>query len=260
MKISKNEIKYIRQLHQKKYRDERGVFMAQGEKLVKECIQFQKGLEYLVAGEEWIKEQGRYFVNNNKLLVKEASFLEMQQITTLTTPPEVLLVMKKLLPPQDLNPEKGKWSLLLDGIKDPGNMGTILRLADWFGITSVFCTLGTVELYNPKVIQASMGAFLRVNVSYIENDWLENMKRLGFDLAGADLEGKNIYEEDFRGGGILVLGNEAHGLSMGLEALLNKKITIPSFGKRKTSESLNVAMATAVICGEISRQMMNYSK
>lgn len=236
--LSKNEIKEIRALGQKKFRDERGLFVVEGEKLVDEAL--HSGFDVV----------GLY----RKEDIGEAA---MGRISQLTHPSPVLAVVRQpqavALPafcPDEL-------VLALDGIRDPGNLGTILRIADWFGIRQVLASEDTVELYNPKVVQSTMGAIFRVRVHYcnLAEVLMTGVVEPGMTVYGTFLEGESIYGTDLTRGGILVMGSEASGISPAVAATVTQKLFIPPFPAGvRTSESLNVAVATAICCSEFRRR------
>ena len=177
---------------------------------------------------------------------------DIEKISTLKTPQEVIgLVKIPLWPVLNYNNLKQKFSLVLDGVQDPGNMGTIIRTADWFGITDIICSEDTVDVYNPKVVQATMGSLARVNIHY--NQLEKVLPLIGLPLFGAVLNGENIFNKDFGTEGLLVLGNEGNGISPIIERMLTTKVTIPKVGK---AESLNVAIAAAILCAEIKRNSL----
>ena len=185
-------------------------------------------------------------LGNNDLKITEISSTELKKISFLQHPKDSVAVCE-LLEPVFLDDVPVQ--LILDGIQDPGNLGTIIRLADWFGIEQIICSEDTVDFYNPKVIQASMGSFLRVNITYqnIEN-YLQNSTAA---IIGTDMDGENFYQFDFPEKFNLILGNEGNGIRPNIEELLTHKITIPRFGKSKSTESLNVSMAAGIILGQI---------
>jgi len=177
---------------------------------------------------------------------------DIEKISTLKTPQEVIgLVKIPIWATLNYNSLKQKFSLVLDNIQDPGNMGTIIRTADWFGITDIVCSEDTVDVYNPKVVQATMGSLARVNVHYVSLEQV--LPQIGLPVFGAMLDGENIYNSNFDTEGLLVMGNEGNGISPAIERLITTKITIPRAGK---AESLNVAIATAILCSEIKRNSM----
>ena len=245
--LSANKIKFIRSLSQKKFREEHGLFIAEGEKIVQEAL----NSGYNVKEVYYEKEIGRD---------------AMERITCLNSPSPVLAVIEKpnFTPDSILQSITSKGSsgrkslfLALDGVKDPGNLGTIIRIADWFGIDAIFASQGSVEVYNPKVVQATMGAIFRKQVIYTDLAKVcEKFLSAGLPVYGTFLDGKNLYENlpADKKQGLIVMGSESFGISPQLEALINNKLLIPPYPTDSvTSESLNVAIATAIICAEFRR-------
>ncbi len=252
--LSKNKIKQINLLKKKKYRLKYGSFFAEGKKIVAELLDSNIKIEYIVATENWLQ--------NNDLQNKEFEIIvvndnELKKISSLTTAQEVLAVGKIPEPIFNKNEISENLSIILDHIQDPGNLGTIIRLADWFGIKNIFCSQNTVDLYNPKVIQASMGAIFRVNTHYLDIEKLitEFSQFSDFEIFGTFLEGENIYTKNLSNKGFIVMGNEANGISQKLLHLINSKIHIPNFSTNpEKTESLNVAIATAIVCSEFKKR------
>ena len=238
--LSKNKIKWIRSLHQKKTRDELGFFIVEGEKMVNEALIYAKDfIELLVYTNEFNFEA--ISCESYEITAKE-----LNQISLLTTPNKVLAVVRKIKTNSAI--QKDNLIIALDGIQDPGNLGTIMRIADWYGISDIICSKTTVDWYNPKVVQSSMGAIFRVNMHTVElRDWLMNCE---LNIYGALLEGKNIYQETLPEKGVLVLGNEGNGISQELLPLITDAISIPRFGG---AESLNVSVAAAILVSEFKR-------
>ena len=230
--ISKNEIKEIKALGQKKFRDERRLFVVEGEKLVEEAI--HSGFD--VVAHYRIEDIGEE---------------TMARISQLTHPSPALAIVRQPEPTSyTIGPDE--LVLALDGIRDPGNLGTILRIADWFGIRQILASEDTVEVFNPKVVQATMGAIFRVRVHYVD---LRAVLTGPADVYGTFLEGDNIYDASLTKGGIIVMGSEAHGISPEVAATVTRKLFIPPFPPdAHTSESLNVAVATAITCAEFRRR------
>jgi len=253
--ISKSQISYIKSLHQKKFRKEHQQFIIEGDKLCDEFLQSGFTIQGIYVLEH---KREKYELLLSKLSKKIEIVLlkseEMDKLSNLSTPSDVLCVVDI---PEDaeLNTLDEKFLtnnliLVLDGVKDPGNMGTIIRIADWFGIKHIVCSEDCVELYNPKVVQSTMGSILRTTVYYTSlAEFIQSFT--GISVYGALLEGKNVYEMDEKMKGILLMGSESHGISKALLPLINKPITIPSFGG---AESLNVAVATAILCSEAKRR------
>jgi TrmH family RNA methyltransferase len=256
MQLSNNKIKELSLLKQKKYRDLNHVFSVEGEKIVSELLQSSFKIKLLVAVSEWINANKK--IINNIPEVYEASEEQLKRISNLITPNKVYALCE--MPDNLINIAeiKGKLSLFLDGIQDPGNMGTILRLADWFGIEHVICSNETVDVFNPKVIQSTMGAFLRVKTFYTQaEDWLQQAQKEGIAIACTLLDGKNMYSQKLPNEAIIVLGNESKGISEKVEKYASHRLNIPSFPEnRQGSESLNVAIAAAICCAEFRRQQV----
>lgn len=240
--LSKNKAKHIKSLHKKKFRDEFNSFIVEGEKMVKEAIlNFSNQIETIL----YTKESFLAFENFFRSNAIEVSENELKSVSTMQTPNKSLVVMKKM----NFDEKNEDFTLVLDTVQDPGNFGTILRLADWFDIKKIICSKETVDIYNPKVVQASMGAVFRIPVFYHDlNTFLTKNKQQ--KIFGALLEGKNIYQESITPNGILILGNEGKGISPEIQKHINEPITIPRFGK---AESLNVSVATGIILSEFFR-------
>ncbi|MBQ0767946.1 MAG: RNA methyltransferase [Bizionia sp.] len=239
--LSKNQIKVITRLKQKKYRVQDGFFVAEGLKVIKELLDSHLELHqlYTTVGFDRGLEQEQH--------VTEA---ELKKISFLTTPNKALALFKI---PKAKAMASNQFVVALDNVRDPGNLGTIIRLCDWFGIEELVCNLETVDCYNPKVIQATMGSITRVNVSYVN---LESyLKETRNPVFGAFMDGDNVYKTNLPSIGTLVLGNEANGISPEIEALITNRIAIPRFGALQATESLNVATATAILLSEFKRKM-----
>lgn len=250
--ISKNQIKHIQSLHSKKNREEEGLFMIEGIKLVTEFIGQQKfEVKEVFATAEYINDHQATLKSNN-ISYSEISIDELKKISLQTNPNQALAIVKEHQ--QILNTEllNSSTTLYLDDIRDPGNLGTIIRIADWFGIHQVVCSPNSTELYNPKTLQASMGAVLRVNVITLSFEELL-AKTKNIPIYGALLNGKNIYTSSL-GHGIIVIGNEANGISNEVLKHITQPITIPA-ASNNGSESLNAANACAIICSEFHRQL-----
>jgi TrmH family RNA methyltransferase len=238
--LSKNSIKYLTSLQQKKKRQEYGVYIVEGEKMVQEAIAWKNNsIEKVYCTTS--------FLDNNDLSAFQIEVIteqELKQISTLTTPNQALLVLKQ---PSELI-LKSPFYLVLDGIQDPGNLGTIIRLADWFGLNQIICSTDCVDCYNPKVVQASMGSLFRVQVHY--QSLTEFIKQENMPVYGALLTGSNIYQNKLQQEGILIMGNEGNGIRSEILPLITNPLTIPRFGQ---AESLNVGIATAIMLSEFSR-------
>ena len=239
--VSKNQIKLINGLHLKKNRLANQLFLAEGVKVIQELLQSNFVLEHLYATEESFSS----FSIANKSVVSEG---EMKKITALSTPSSCLAVFQ--IPKQEQLANAGLL-VALDDIRDPGNLGTIIRLCDWFGIEQIVCSKETVDLYNPKVVQATMGSIARVKLNYLDLE--KFISETTLPVFGTFMDGSNIYEEELPNEGIIILGNEANGISKSIEKLVKNRIAIPRFGNLQKTESLNVATATAIVLSEFRR-------
>ena len=239
--LSKNQIKLITSLQQKKQRIAHQLFFAEGIKVIQELVESKFELVYLFTTQNDFQEVS----NDKKISITES---ELKKITALATPNTCLAVFK--IPNEKMILETGLIRAL-DSIRDPGNLGTILRLCDWFGIDQLICSKETVDIYNPKVVQATMGSIARVNVSYIDLGSFISQSQL--PVFGTFMDGTNIYKTDLPQEGIIIMGNEANGISPEIEKLVKNKLTIPRFGTLQKTESLNVATATAIILSEFRR-------
>ena len=243
--VSKSQIKLITGLAQKKNRSKLGLFLAEGIKGINEILNSNFELDSLYTTSEIFNAPG------SKIhLITEA---ELKKLSGLTTPQTAVAIFK--IPEEKTLSLKGL-ILALDGIRDPGNLGTIIRLCDWFGIETLLCSPDTVDCYNPKVVQATMGSITRVSILYRSLE--EIIKEAGnLPVLGAFMEGENVYTSQLPAEGILVMGNEANGISGKIEKLVTKKVSIPPFGNTSNTESLNAATATAILLSEFRRQQ-NY--
>lgn len=239
--LTKNQIKLIVSLKQKKQRLKHQLFTVEGKKTVDEFLSSQYKLHHIYA------LSNDFECDPEKLsVISEAA---LKKISALTTPQQVVAVFE--IPSAD-EVSCDKLILALDAVRDPGNLGTIIRLCDWFGIEHLVCSETTVDCYNPKVVQATMGSLTRVNVVYLNlEQFLKDSKTPKF---GAFMEGENVYESGLPEKGILVMGNEANGISSEIEALIENRISIPSFSTHQSTESLNVATATAILLSEFKRR------
>ncbi len=247
--ISKNKIKYIQSLKMKKKRDQFGVFVAEGEKCIENLINNSR-CQYLAGIPEVINR----FKNVHSIEeIVDATPEELQRASHFKTPSSIIGVFYQENHTIDSTTLNSGLHLVLDEIQDPGNMGTIIRLADWFGIESIICSHNTVDIYNPKTVQATMGAITRVPVVYTDlHDFLQQNSQL--PVYGTFLEGNNIYEENLSKDGFIVMGNEGKGISREIEEFVTNKLLIPSFATDNSRpESLNVAVATAIVCSEFRR-------
>jgi TrmH family RNA methyltransferase len=245
--VSKSQISLIKSLQQKKFRRQHHLFVAEGYKSVSEFIAAGYQIETVY---HTVSADAKLHNLSKKINFQEITEAELQKISGLTTPQQVLAVVHLPEWPK-LNPEalKNKFSLVLDGIQDPGNLGTIIRTADWFGISQIICSEDTVDAYNPKVVQATMGSLARVKIYYTNLETL--LPTLNLPMFGAMLDGENIYTADFGSEGLILMGNEGNGIRPNIQPLITQAITIPRVGE---AESLNVSIATALFCSEISRR------
>lgn len=242
--LVKSKLKYIQSLGQKKSRDAENVFIAEGPKIIKELIE-ANGVQVieLYAVKEWIDANGKL---SGKQPVIEVSGEELQKISQLTTANQVLAVIKKMDEPLTIDPGSAI-TLALETIQDPGNLGTIIRLADWFAVEQIVCSNDCADMYNPKVVQATMGSMARVKVLYTDlEQWLTEQK--GVDLYATALEGQDINAMKKLQEAIIIIGNESKGIQPGMMKLAGNKITIPKKGK---AESLNAAVATGIILSHL---------
>ena len=248
--LSKNKIKYIQSLDSKKKRKEENAFIAEGHKLVGDLLPHLK-CRLIVATTEWLKQHTDVKASE----VIEVTHEELTRASLLKTPQEVIGIFE--IPtttfPDDLLHQS--LCLGLDDVQDPGNLGTIIRIADWFGIRHIFCSIGTADVYNPKTIQATMGAIARVQLHYCNlTELLKNNPDI--PVFGTFLDGKNMYETELSNHGLIIMGNEGKGISQNIERMVNRKLYIPNYPQgEETSESLNVAIATGIVCAEFRRRM-----
>ena len=252
--LSKNTIKLITSLHHKKFRKEEGLFIAEGEKVCRELVHSGWTIAAVYVTENFKNEKYVRWVK--KINAEVISEKDIEKISALSTSPEILVVAK--IPERKLNVDslKGKLTLMLDQIKDPGNLGTIIRIADWFGIENIICSDNCADAYNPKTVQATMGSLFRMNVFYEELEpVLKSVREKKVDVYGTMLDAENIYESALSQVGIIVIGSESHGISAELLPYINHRISIPSFSATEhKAESLNAAMATAIVCSEFRRR------
>jgi TrmH family RNA methyltransferase len=239
--VSKNQIKLITSLQQKKNRIVEKLFIAEGIKVIQELLNSNYTLEHLYTTQNDFNE-----VDNSKKTIISAS--DLNKISALHNANSCLALFK--IPAQKEINENGL-IIVLDDIRDPGNLGTIIRLCDWFGIEELVCSNTTVDNYNPKVVQATMGSLSRVNINYTDLNVF--LSKTFLPIFGTFMEGNNIYTQNLPNQGIIIMGNEANGISAEIEKIVTNKITIPRFGKLQQTESLNVANATAIILSEFRR-------
>jgi TrmH family RNA methyltransferase len=241
MSLSKNHIKLITSLQQKKYRQKHKLFVAEGVKVVEELLNSDFEIEKLFLTQEYDSN-----LNNEQLVV--VSDIELKKISQLKSPNKVLGLFK--IP--EIKSESNKGLIVaLDEINDPGNLGTIIRLCDWFGVSKLVCSKNTVDCFNQKVVQASMGSLTRIDIVY--QDLIPFLNSTDLPSFIADMEGENVYESNLPKEAILIMGNEANGISDEIREIVNAKISIPRFGDVQQTESLNVATATAILLSEFKR-------
>lgn len=248
--ISKNKIKFIRSLEMKKNRKENGVFLAEGNKLVSDLSSHFK-CRLLVGTEQWIKSNN---VHAEETVTVEKD--DLSRVSLLKTPQDVLAVFEMPAHHVSFDKPRNELCLALDDVQDPGNLGTIIRIADWFGIRHIYCSNGTVDAFGPKTVQATMGALARVQLHYCD------IKKLISSLEntpvfGTFLDGDNMYNCELSGNGLIVMGNEGNGISKDVSELINRRILIPNYPQgNETTDSLNVAVATAIVCSEFRRRQL----
>lgn len=245
--ISKSHTKYIQSLQHKKLRDELNLFIAEGPKVVAELLDGRRFYcKEIFAVKEWLAANNVLRELHRETSFTEVEDFELEKISALSTPHSVLAVFEKRKPKTDIA-TSSRITLALDTIQDPGNMGTIIRIADWFGIQNIICSVGCADIYNPKVVQGTMGSLGRVNVIFTDLPaWLNGHKKV--KIYSASLKGRELRSVGRLAEGILVIGNEAHGISEEVMAMATEKITIPKTGE---AESLNAAVATGIILSHI---------
>lgn len=271
-KISKAQVKLVRSLQQKKFRDESGLFVAEGEKCVDELRKAFELVYYIQTAEKPLPDLP---LKGQEETILFATPTEIEQMSSLRTPQGVIGVFRKreasnkdeVLNQAKLKPSNNL-TLVLDGVQDPGNLGTIIRTCDWFGVHDIFCSPDTADCYNPKVVQATMGALARVHMHYTNlEEWLRNITDPSIPIYGTLLDGRNMYEVlqsegrsyskavlQQSGHAVIIMGNEGNGISQEVRQLITHPIRIPSYPKNaETSESLNVSIATAIVLAEFRR-------
>ena len=243
--LSNRQIKLIQSLKQKKYRNEHQLFVAEGEKIATEILENQTfEVDTVFATKEWATSHS--WLLGSSVSYCEVSEKELKKISFLSTPNQVLLLLKM----SEVNESQPDWTIAIEKLQDPGNLGTIIRIADWFGISQIVLSEDSVDVYNPKVVQATMGSIARVAVEYKDLDqWISVQKR---PVYAAVLGGENLYQINFESKGVLLLGNESKGLS---SEMLNKVTHSVEIPKRGGAESLNVSVACSVFASEIMRQI-----
>ena len=237
--LSKNQLKLVRSLEMKKNRKKEGLFVAEGPKVVGDLLRAGYKARLVFSTTE----------RADAVLVSDD---ELRKLSFLQHPQEVLAIFE-IPQTSDIRPQSSDLSLALDGIQDPGNLGTIIRIADWFGISTIYCSEDTADVYNPKVVQATMGSLAHINIVYC--DLVELLQPYNGPIYGTLLDGNDIYQQELSQEGIIVMGNEGNGISQRVRPLITHKLLIPNFNKNsETAESLNVAIATAITCSEFRRR------
>lgn len=239
--LSKAQNKYIRSLTQQKFRNEYNVFIAEGEKIALEWLASTRPVELIVTTEEWASQHAGVIAEHTEAKLCTVAAHELEALSALHTANQVLLVVRK--PAPAVVPIANKWYIALDDIQDPGNMGTIIRIADWFGIPNIVCSSGCVDVYNPKVVQSAMGGHLRVNI--YEADLAGFLAATPLPKIAATLNGANVYAAAREDAAVLIIGNESKGVSAAVGALATKKVTIPRKGG---AESLNAGVSAGILC------------
>lgn len=249
--ISKSLLKQIKSLEQKKNRNESGLFVAEGGKTVLDLLDLRLECTNIIATEEWLHNH----TLNTRTPITIVSEEELKKASFLRAPQGILATFKQQRHTAELTAPEHELCLALDNIQDPGNMGTIIRIADWFGIKNIYCSNGTVDIYNPKTVQATMGAIGRVKVHYTDLPQFILSLKDKTPIYGTFLDGDNIYSHPLSNKGLIIMGNEGNGISKECERHIEKRLLIPNYPSgSKTSESLNVSIATAIVCSEFRRR------
>lgn len=252
--LSKNKQKFILSLSKKKFRDQNGLFIAEGHKSVFDLLSTQMMASTIIATQEWINENKALIQNTTEVIIAGAN--EIKKISSHKSPPAVIGLFKQKNNQLVVSDLQKELCLFLDEVQDPGNLGTIIRLADWFGIKHLICSRNCADIYNPKTIQSTMGAISRVNIYEVEAiDFLKNYQKLKLPIYGTFLDGENIYQHKLQNHGLIIMGNEGKGIGKSVASFVSHKLLIPSYPAGiPTSESLNVSVATAITCAEFRRQ------
>ena len=248
--LSKAKISLIKSLSIKKFRLQHSLFIAEGEKIVDELIESDFSIKYIIHTDKWSNN-----IPLRNVEIIKVTYFEIERITNLKTSPNVIAIVD--IPKNNINITslKHKLTLAIDDIQDPGNLGTLIRICDWFGIENIICSQNSVDLYNPKVIQATMGSFLRVNVHYVDlPKFIYEYKNITKNMCyGTFLDGENLYRCEKREHSLIIFGNESKGISKEIESIVDKKLFIPPFNVTQHSESLNISIAGAIVCSEFRR-------
>lgn len=250
--LTKAQLKLIKSLEHRKFRKENKLFVAEGWKTVGDLIACGLECKLLIATKEWLSTH----TTGSKVTATEVSDEDMKKASFLRAPQGVLALFAQPQESTDCNRPASELCLALDNVQDPGNLGTIIRIADWFGIEHIYCSNGTVDAYNPKTVQATMGALGRVKIHYTDLAAFITSLDGKAPVYGTFLEGENIYSRQLTPNGLIVMGNEGNGISPECKEKIKEKLFIPNYpAERSTSESLNVSTATAIICSEFRRRM-----
>ncbi len=248
--ISNQELKIFSSLKHKKYRQEHGLFLVEGFKTIEELLISDLKIAYLLGSEQALSEAD--FLNLDFSQIVNSKTL--QRISNMKSASDLIAVVR--IPDVEIIPVTRN-SILIDDIQDPGNLGTIIRTAHWFGFEQIICSKNSVDIYNHKVIQASMGAVFKLKVSYDNLEQLiPNLQKQKFRILGTFMEGESIYDYNFSNKDLFILGNEGKGISSAITKLIDQKITIPNFSKGDTTESLNISIAGAVVCSEMAKNLL----
>lgn len=250
--LTNNKIKLIKSLDKKRSRLESGCFVVEGEKMVRELLQSRFETIEVFAVQPYIDELPSTLTRKTE--ISAISERDLERISHMKTPNKVLALAK--LPDSQPIPDLNGLNIALDNVQDPGNLGTIIRTAAWFGIGNVFCSTDTVDVYNPKVVQSTMGAVFKVNVNYCDlTELASTARKANVPLFGTSLDGQNLYDTNLPKNAIIVMGNESKGLSAEVSALMDNNLKIPSYAPPTADmESLNVSVATAIVCAEFRRR------
>lgn len=256
--LSKNRIKFIHSLKRKKFRETHHRFLVEGSKLVLDLLRSPYSISEIFVTHSWIAEKVQEVIQR-KVPVTEITEAEMEKITSLSTPSPVLAIVEIPAAVPDVTGIAGDLVLMLDDIRDPGNLGTIIRIADWFGIRTIICSENTVDLYNPKVVQSTMGSIAKVDVFYRDlKKFLEDLPH-NIKIYGTFLDGENIYTGILENKGIVIIGNESNGISGDVSHFVSNRLCIPAFTPGKPPDSLNASVATAIVCSEFRRRTVSGS-
>ena len=251
--MTNNELKIFASLKHKKFRQEQGLFLVEGYKSIEELLKSNMEIERIIGSEKALQKLTDLDLDLEHLVIEPANSKSLQRISNMKSAADLIAIVHV---PKAIKHQISKGSILIDNIQDPGNLGTIIRTAHWFGFKQIICSKNSVDVFNHKVIQASMGALFKMQVSYADLEQvIPDFQQQNFNILGTFMEGESIYNSSFSDKDIFVLGNEGQGISQTVEALVDKKITIPNFSQGERTESLNISIAGAVVCSEIARQL-----